>query len=106
MEVCRFFFFFFSSRRRHTRWLNVTGVQTCALPIARIEDADVKAQLAQAQANVQLSRAELHDAGRSLERERLLSDSGASSQASVDAAEARYQRVKASIAAAEAAVLV
>src|SRR6056300_310660 len=27
--------FFFSSRRRHTRFLNVTGVQTCALPIAR-----------------------------------------------------------------------
>src|SRR6187402_1191382 len=25
--------FFFSSRRRHTRWLAVTGVQTCALPI-------------------------------------------------------------------------
>src|SRR5213076_3558198 len=29
-----FFFFFFSSRRRHTRWLVVTGVQTCALPIS------------------------------------------------------------------------
>src|SRR5210317_1102758 len=29
------FFFFFSSRRRHTRFLNVTGVQTCALPICR-----------------------------------------------------------------------
>src|SRR5881397_1434531 len=28
------FAFFFSSRRRHTRWLNVTGVQTCALPIS------------------------------------------------------------------------
>src|SRR6187402_2775290 len=27
-------FFFFSSRRRHTRWLAVTGVQTCALPIS------------------------------------------------------------------------
>src|SRR5881396_4092675 len=27
------FFFFFSSRRRHTRWYEVTGVQTCALPI-------------------------------------------------------------------------
>src|SRR5881397_4245623 len=27
------FLFFFSSRRRHTRWLNVNGVQTCALPI-------------------------------------------------------------------------
>src|SRR5213593_923754 len=25
---------FFSSRRRHTRWLAVTGVQTCALPIS------------------------------------------------------------------------
>src|SRR6056300_1948923 len=29
----RYFIFFFSSRRRHTRFLNVTGVQTCALPI-------------------------------------------------------------------------
>src|SRR5210317_40426 len=28
-------FFFFSSRRRHTRFLNVTGDQTCALPIDR-----------------------------------------------------------------------
>ena len=26
-------FFFFSSRRRHTRCADVTGVQTCALPI-------------------------------------------------------------------------
>src|SRR5881396_2597660 len=31
--VFDFFFFFFSSRRRHTRWYEVTGVQTCALPI-------------------------------------------------------------------------
>src|SRR5213082_1115180 len=29
------FFFFFSSRRRHTRLCQVTGVQTCALPISR-----------------------------------------------------------------------
>ncbi len=27
--------FFFSSRRRHTRWSDVTGVQTCALPISK-----------------------------------------------------------------------
>src|SRR6056300_1768435 len=27
------FSFFFSSRSRHTSFLNVTGVQTCALPI-------------------------------------------------------------------------
>src|SRR6187200_1671156 len=29
------FCFFFSSRRRHTRLCQVTGVQTCALPIFR-----------------------------------------------------------------------
>src|SRR6056300_823359 len=36
MVFCSFvtLFFFFSSRRRHTRFLNVTGVQTCALPIS------------------------------------------------------------------------
>src|SRR5881396_2531572 len=32
-------FFFFSSRRRHTRWYEVTGVQTCALPICDLADA-------------------------------------------------------------------
>ena len=34
MEIYSFFFFFFSSRRRHTRYISVTGVQTCALPIS------------------------------------------------------------------------
>ena len=29
-------YFFFSSRRRHTRYISVTGVQTCALPISPI----------------------------------------------------------------------
>ena len=29
-------YFFFSSRRRHTRCADVTGVQTCALPISLI----------------------------------------------------------------------
>ena len=28
--------FFFSSRRRHTRYISVTGVQTCALPIYEV----------------------------------------------------------------------
>ncbi|HYL22183.1 MAG TPA: efflux RND transporter periplasmic adaptor subunit, partial [Gemmatimonadales bacterium] len=72
--------------------------------LARIEDADVRAQLAQAQGNLALSRAELHDAEQSLARERLLLDSGGTSQASFDAAEARYQRVKAGIVVAQAAV--
>jgi HlyD family secretion protein len=70
--------------------------------IARIEDADVQAELARAQANLVLSRAELHDAERSLARERMLMDSNFTSQANYDAAEARYQRVKAGIAVAEA----
>src|ERR1043166_8122813 len=30
------YFLFFSSRRRHTRFRNVTGVQTCALPICAV----------------------------------------------------------------------
>ena len=35
-DECIFFFFFFSSRRRHTRCADVTGVQTCALPILTV----------------------------------------------------------------------
>ena len=44
-------FFFFSSRRRHTRYISVTGVQTCALPICEVEeeagltDLSIKEQL-------------------------------------------------------------
>src|ERR1044072_5019119 len=33
MEQLHVMEFFFSSRRRHTRYISVTGVQTCALPI-------------------------------------------------------------------------
>jgi len=72
--------------------------------IARIEDADVRAQLAQAQANLALSRAELRDAERSLGRERMLLDSNFTSQATYDAAETRLERVKAGIAVAQAAL--
>ena len=70
--------------------------------IARIEDADVRAQVAQAQANLALSRAERRDAEQSLAREKTLLDSNFTSQASYDAAEARFERVKASIAVAQA----
>src|SRR3979490_2327749 len=51
---------------------------------ARTEDADVQSDLARAQANLALSRAELHDAERSLARERMLMDSNFTSQASYD----------------------
>ena len=37
--------FFFSSRRRHTRCADVTGVQTCALPIQRVSRSETRALL-------------------------------------------------------------
>src|ERR1044072_6538129 len=33
MSAVFYLYLFFSSRRRHTRYISVTGVQTCALPI-------------------------------------------------------------------------
>jgi RND family efflux transporter MFP subunit len=70
--------------------------------LARVEDSDVRAQLAQAEANLALSRAELRDAERTLARERTLMDSNFTSQATYDAAEARLDRVRAGIAVAQA----
>ena len=61
--------------------------------IARIEDADVRAQLAQAEANLAVGKADLHDAQTSLDRQRSLRANNLASQADVDAAEARLQRV-------------
>ena len=37
--------FFFSSRRRHTRCADVTGVQTCALPISPLVEVVVPPEL-------------------------------------------------------------
>jgi RND family efflux transporter MFP subunit len=72
--------------------------------IARLEDADVRAQLAQARANLQLSQADLKNVERSLERARALQDSGFTTAASVDSAEARHLQVQSGIAVAEAVV--
>src|SRR3546814_796359 len=38
--MCYVYSFFFSSRRRHTRCALVTGVQTCALPIYGVTQAN------------------------------------------------------------------
>src|SRR3546814_10181512 len=43
MMIVFMFLFFFSSRRRHTRCALVTGVQTCALPIALAPTPTIKA---------------------------------------------------------------
>jgi RND family efflux transporter MFP subunit len=72
--------------------------------IARLEDADVRAQLAQARANLQLSQADLHNVERSLARVRALRDSDYISSSGVDSAEARYLQVKSGIAVAQAMV--
>jgi len=72
--------------------------------IARLEDADVRALLAQARANLQLSQADLNNVERSLARARGLRDSGFTTDASVDSAEARHLQVQSGIAVAEAVV--
>ena len=43
--LCDLCFFFFSSRRRHTRYISVTGVQTCALPISKVVGEWARADL-------------------------------------------------------------
>lgn len=73
--------------------------------IARLEDSDIKAQLAQAQANLKLNQAELKDAENNYNRQKTLLASGATSQMEVDAAESRYNRVVAAIDVAKAQVL-
>jgi RND family efflux transporter MFP subunit len=72
--------------------------------IARLEDADVLATLAQARANLAVAQADSQDAVRSLERTRELFKSTLVSKAELDAAEARSLRVTASIKYAEATV--
>ena len=72
--------------------------------LARIEDTDVKAALDQARANLKLNEADLKDAAQWLDRQKQLLKSGVSTQSDYDAAEARYNRVLASIDVAKAAV--
>jgi HlyD family secretion protein len=72
--------------------------------IARLEDSDVTATLQRAGENLRVAEADLKDAKQSLERERILLNEGVVAQAEFDAAEARYNRVVASIDAAKFAV--
>lgn len=72
--------------------------------IARIENSDMQAQVAQARANLKVSEAELFDAKQTLDRVKTLVEKGLSPQADLDGAESRYRRVLASIDASKAAV--
>jgi len=53
---CLLYFFFFASRRRHTSFRNVTGVQTCALPIS-----DVFISLIRLEATLKLKTVAVND---------------------------------------------
>jgi len=70
--------------------------------IARLEDSDVRASLEQARANLRLNEADLKDAQQSLTRQKSLLDKGLANQAEYDGADARLQRVLASIEVAKA----
>jgi len=72
--------------------------------IARLEDNDIKAQLKQAKANLQFNEAGLTDAKNNYDRQKKLVKSGATTQMQLDAADANYQRVLASIEVAKAQV--
>jgi HlyD family secretion protein len=73
--------------------------------LARLEDTDMRASLDQARANLNLNVADLKDAEQWLARQKTLLEKGVSTQSDYDAAEARYQRVLASIAVAKAVVV-
>jgi HlyD family secretion protein len=73
--------------------------------LGRLEDADIKASLDQAKANLKLNEADLRDAEQWLSRQKVLLEKGVSTQSDYDGAEARLQRVLASIAVAKALVV-
>jgi RND family efflux transporter MFP subunit len=72
--------------------------------IARLDDSDIKAQLDEAKANLQLNIADLKDAENTFKRQKELFKTGSSTSAEVDAAEKQYNRVLASIELAKAQV--
>ncbi len=72
--------------------------------IARLEDSDVLASLDRSRADLEVARADDNTASRTLTRTRQLFDRGLASQADLDAAQAQYDKVHASIISASAAV--
>ena len=72
--------------------------------IARLEDSDIQAQLAEAKANLQLNEAELNAAKNNYDRQKALLKSGGISETEYEAAETNYNKVLASIELAKAQV--
>ncbi len=76
----------------------------CGEIIARIESADVEAALNQARANLEMYKAQKHDAEQTYERAKKLIERQLISQAELDAAKSRYDQIIAAIKSADAAV--
>ena len=72
--------------------------------LGRLEDSDIRAQLEEAKANLKLAEADLKDSENNYNRQKELLKTGATTQANVDAAEAQYLHVLASIDVAKANV--
>ncbi len=72
--------------------------------IAKLEDNDVRAQLAEANANLELQKSGLTEAENNFEREKALFQTGSATQASLDAASADYKHIQAAIDVAKAQV--
>jgi RND family efflux transporter MFP subunit len=72
--------------------------------IAKIDNSDIEAQLAEAKANLELNKASLDDAKKNYERQKALFKTGAVSQSTLDEAETNYNKVLASIDVAKARV--
>ena len=72
--------------------------------IARLEDNDVRAQLAEAKANLEIQLSGLNEAKNNYEREKALYKTGSTTEATLDAAAANYKRTEASIDLAKAQV--
>ena len=72
--------------------------------LGRLEDNDIRAQLEEAKANLELAQSDLKDSENKYNRQKELFKTGATTKADVDAAEAQYLRVLASINVAKANV--
>jgi RND family efflux transporter MFP subunit len=72
--------------------------------IARLEDADVRAALEQARANLRMNEAALYNAQQTLARQKTLLEKGLTTQADYDAASAQLLQVEAGIQVAKAGV--
>lgn len=72
--------------------------------IGKLESADVEAALEQARADLDVQKAEQNDASQSLDRAKKLLNGGLISQSEYDGAQARYDRIAASIASRVAGV--